>query len=158
MSIDEFEDYYNSEINNSIIDGFKKIDKTIENENVSLAIRIFIDFTSDEVLTLFLIIIIFLIVILIIINLSFIKCIKVTSIALLFSGGLMSIIFSVVTIIKDRILKNSLDIDFSNFLLTGIIEVLVGLMLIITYCVLNNKKKRKETITKQINSIFMNDR
>lgn len=113
--------------------------------------------TSKTAQVLILSAIIFFIIILGLINWSLIKWMVPTGISIIISGGFFTLIFGLLSFFKDDIvndiLKINVKLNFSEFVIAGIIELTVGILLIILYCILKmvfNKKEPVKVIEKTV--------
>lgn len=153
MTDEEFEEFFNyDKINEFAKDGFKEFDKNIDNKTIRVALDAYTIATSTAMKTLLVVLIIFFIGLLILINWSIIKWMLVFGIDLIVSGLLTTIIFIAGSFIKEMIdLSNvKLTLNLNGFLIAGIIQFVLGLILIIVYSILKNKFfNNKEEIVKK---------
>ena len=158
MSEQEFKDFFNVEkINEFAHDSFNEFDKYIDGDFANVMLDGYMIATSKTAQVLILSAIIFFIIILGLINWSLIKWMVPTGISLIISGGFFTFFFGLLSFFKDDIvndiLKINVKLNFSEFVIAGIIELTVGILLIILYCILKmvfNKNEPVKVIEKTV--------
>ena len=142
-------------INSKFDEVYDKLDNNTS--QVQPVINSYKYFTVGPAKIILIVIIIVCILLLILISWSLIKWMKTVGICLVSNGAIILFMFVVADALKDFIIKSSnLNIGFSNFtftniLMVGAIELLVGILLIVTYKILNkyisnNSKLREDNI------------
>jgi len=155
MSQKEFEEFFNqAKVDEFAKDAFNEFDKNLDSDTSKTIVNAYVNIMSNKTRIIIIIGIIVCILALIFINFSPIKWMTITGIPLLISGALMTVIYFVIEIFKDAILKETLkfklDINFNQYLIAGIIEIILGICLIGGYVILKKtvcrKKKHKDNI------------
>ena len=139
-------------INSKFDEVYDKLDNNTS--QVQPVINSYKYFTVGPAKVILIVLIIVCIILLVLISWSLIKWMKTVGICLVSNGVIILFMFVVADALKDFIIKSSnLNITFSNFtftniLMVGAIELLVGILLIVAYKLLNNKyvSKTKEDI------------
>ena len=143
----EFEEYFNKKkIEEMAFDTFKNFDKVFDSNVIDKVIDGYSFATSYYVRLALLFVIVFFIILLCIINWSLIKWMVVFGISLIVSGCIFNLLYNAVALIKEFLLKDSIDIriNLNSFLLVGILQIILGIALIIIHYFLNNKLKESE--------------
>ncbi len=155
MSEKEFEEFFDQEkIDEYAKDVFHDFDKNVEEEGIQKAIDGYSFATSGNLKIILIISIIACILLLMLINWSLISWTFVTGICLIISGVLMSVIYFLINILKENILDTNIkiSINVSSYLITGIIEIVIGIVLLVIY----EKFKKKEFNEEPSNVVISN--
>ena len=146
MTDEELKKIFSSEnINGFANEIFRSVEKDF-GDSMDVAINIYNKATSNTVFIILLISIVFMITILLLINWSLYKWMLVVGIDLIISGLLIELIYILGLILNDivnsvDILKKAIgEISLVNYLVWGMFEVVVGIILIIIYNIVNKKK------------------
>ena len=146
LSDEEFKKIFSSENINSVANEiFNSIDGDV-GEGIDIAIKVYDKATSNTVLIILISAIVFFITLLLLINWSLYKWMIVTGISLVISGFLISLIYVVGLVFNDTIasidiIKKAIgEINLTGYIIWGSIEIVVGIILLVIYTVINNKK------------------
>ena len=144
MTDEEFKEYYNNaKINDMAKHLFKELDKVFDSkvldkilDGYTLATSLFARLTILTVIIIF-------IVILCMINWSLISWMVVFGAALIASGGLFNLLYVGAETVKELLLKDKINIsiNLNSFLFVGIVQVVLGIILIIIHYFLKTKVK-----------------
>lgn len=146
MSDDEFEKFFDYEkINQFANDSFKKLDEKIDKADMNQILDVYNIATSNTVKYAFILLIAVFIIILGLINCSVYKWLIPTGIVTIISGILMVVIFitgSMFTNIFD-IENMKIAINLNRYLIVGIIEIILGIVMIIAESIIVSKINKK---------------
>ena len=149
MTEEEFEEYFNKDkINEMAGNLFERLDKVFDSKTLDRILDGYVLATSYFVRLTILFVIIFLIFLLCLINVSLIKWMVTFGISLIASGCLFNLLYAGAETVKDLLLKDkiNINIDLGSFLFAGIMQVVLGVILIIIYNVLKNRKNEDVAI------------
>ena len=147
MSEQEFEEYFNSnKIDEFAKNSFKEFDKEFNSKSLDKILDVYTIVTSNDVKLVILFTIIIFIGLLLLINWSLFKWMIVVGIDLIISGILFFSIYVSAELVKDMVLKEKarIQFNFDSFMISGIIQIVVGILLIVLYIVLKNVFKEKK--------------
>lgn len=126
-----------------INDAFNYIDDYIEEESITDIIDIYIEITSTKIMIIGIVLIIVCIGLLMLINKSYISWMRTLASALIFSSILLIIIFVGSEVLKDYFKDVAIipidNIKMTGFLITGILELLLGIALEVTNKIIKKK-------------------
>ena len=146
MSNDEFEKFFDYEkINQFANDSFKELDEKIDKADINQILDVYNIATSNTVKYAFILLIAVFIIILGLINCSVYKWLIPTGIVTIISGILMVVIFitgSMFTNIFD-IENMKIAINLNRYLIVGIIEIILGIVMIIAESIIVSKINKK---------------
>jgi hypothetical protein len=156
MSEKEFEEFFDQEEVNKIArDAFGEFDSSLDNEVVDIGLKVYTIGTSTMVRVIAVVAIIVLIILWCLLKGSFIKWMLTIGLHTISAGVVMIAIYFIVNMFKNSMVKDALkmtkEINLSSFLTAGIIEIIVGVLLIIAYIVICKIIKKKQQ--KQISNI-----
>ena len=149
MDEKEFKEFFNQEeIDKFAKDSFKEFDKNFDEKTIDVVLKSYSIATSLSMKVLLIFIIVIFIGILCLINWSLIKWMLVVGIDFIVSGMLFTAMFIALSLLKENVLNNvlkkNIDLEFTTFLKSGIIQIFVGIVLIVLYVILKknfNKSK-----------------
>ena len=142
MSDKEFEEFFDyNKINELAHDAFDSFDKEIGDESIDKVVDVYSYATSGPIKAILISGIIVCILLLMLINWSLIKWTLVTGICLIVSGTLMACLYVVVSILLNNVDFNEMNItlNISGYLVAGIIELVIGIILMVVHKLLNKK-------------------
>lgn len=148
MSSKEFEEFFNyNKINEFAHDTFDTFDKEIGDEKIDKAFDAYSYATSSVVKSILISMIVVCILFLILINWSLIKWSLVTGICLIISGTLMMCLYEIFNILLNNVDVNSrkISLNINGYLITGIIELVLGIVLVANHGFLNKKFNKDNT-------------
>ena len=149
ISEEEFEKMFSSEnINKYANRIFEEISSSIGDE-IDDVVNVYNNMTSNKITILLIILIVVFLILLLLINWSLYRWMLVPGICLIISGVLMSIVFFGGIILNEivraeKFIQEAIgEINFNSYIIVGIIEIVVGIILIVLYNVLKNKSLNK---------------
>ena len=149
ISEEEFEKMFSSEnINKYANRIFEEISSSIGDE-IDDVVNVYNNMTSNKITILLIISIVVFLILLLLINWSLYRWMLVPGICLIISGVLMSIVFFGGIILNEIVRSGKFiqeaigEINFNSYIIVGIIEIVVGIILIVLYNVLKNKSLNK---------------
>ena len=143
MSDEEFKKIFSSEnINKIANEMYSNMDEDL-NDNADIIISSYNWAVSDTAMIVLISSIIFFIILLFLINWSWFKWMIVPGVDLIISGILFSLLYTAGLLFNDIIVSTDLiegGINFNSYLIWGVSELLIGIILVIIYSVIKNKK------------------
>lgn len=152
ISDEEFKKLFSSENINKLADEvFSSIDEDL-GDSVDEVIKVYSKATSNTVMMVLIISIVVCVILLFVINWSWFKWMMITGIDLIISGLFISLIYVVGMVFNDIIasteeIKEIIgEINLNGYLIWGLSEFLIGVLLVVLYAVIKNKKDNKQYI------------
>lgn len=155
MTEEEFEKYFDDyKIDEFAKNAFSEFDKNLDSETFDKALDVYKFATSKAIRWALVFTILLFICFLLLINWSLIKWMLVFGIDLILSGFVFIGLFISAEILKDMILKENVKINFNfdSFLASGIIQIIIGIVLIIVYAVLKHVLNKNKVINNNNNN------
>ena len=156
MSEEEFKEYFNyDKINEFAKDSFSTLDKEMNIDDVDKVLKAYDIATSNSIKVLFILIILVFVAGIILINKPMISGLIPVGIDFIISGVLMTIIYIGGNIAAEHflneLLKKDYQISFGGYLVCGITELVLGIILIVGTVILRNKLfSKKEEVKENI--------
>lgn len=142
MTIEEFKEHYNyDKINEMAGKTFTDLDRVIDSRNLDRVIDGYKIATSYYVRLTIIFTIILFIALLCLINWSLITWMVVFGFSLIGSGLLFSLLYNAAQIVKEVLLNEDINIpiNLNPFMFVGIVQIILGIALIVIYCVLKTR-------------------
>ena len=151
----EFKQYFDDKkVDKFVKDAFGEFDKNFDQNTLNISLKVYTFATSTIVKAALVFAIVLFILFICLINWDFIKWMLIFGIDLIISGTFFILLFSAVETAKGKILKENVNIkiNFTSFLKSGIIQVLFGIILIVSYIIIKKKfySKDKNEVNKEI--------
>ena len=151
----EFKQYFDDKkVDKFVKDAFGEFDKNFDQNTLNISLKVYTFATSTIVKVALVFAIVLFILFICLINWDFIKWMLIFGIDLIISGTFFILLFFAVETAKEMILKENVNIkiNFTSFLKSGIIQVLFGIILIISYIIIKKKfySKDKNEVNKEI--------
>ena len=149
MTESEFKEYFeNKKVDEFTKNAFSEFDKNFNEDTLNIALDAYSFATSAFVRAILVVVIIVFILLLCLINWDFIKWMLIFGIDLIISGTLFILLYGIAELVKDKLLKSSakINFNFNSFLTSGIIQIVIGVVLITIYVVLKKTVFNKDKI------------
>ena len=151
----EFKQYFDDKkVDKFVKDAFGEFDKNFDQNTLNISLKVYTFATSTIVKAALVFAIVLFILFICLINWDFIKWMLIFGIDLIISGTFFILLFFAVETAKEMILKENVNIkiNFTSFLKSGIIQVLFGIILIVSYIIIKKKfySKDKNEVNKEI--------
>ena len=143
----EFKKYFDDKkVDKFVKDAFGEFDKNFDQNTLNISLKVYTFATSSIVKAALVFAIVLFILFICLINWDFIKWMLIFGIDLIISGTFFILLFSAVETAKEMILKENVNIkiNFASFLKSGIIQVLFGIILIVSYIIIKKKFYSKD--------------
>ena len=154
MTEEEFEEYFNNnKIDEFAKNAFNEFDKNLNSDTINKALDAYSIATSKTVILILIFVIALFIGLLLLINWSLIKWMLVVGIDLIITGSLFFVLYIAAEAVKESLLneKAKINFNFDSFLISSIVQVVIGILLIVLYVVLKHvfKKNKPNQINNQ---------
>ena len=151
----EFKQYFDDKkVDKFVKDAFGEFDKNFDQNTLNISLKVYTFATSTIVKAALVFAIVLFILFICLINWDFIKWMLIFGIDLIISGTFFILLFSAVETAKGKILKENVNItiNFTSISKSGIIQVLFGIILIVSYIIIKKKfySKDKNEVNKEI--------
>lgn len=142
MTIEEFKEHYNYDKISELADKtFTNLDKAIDSRTLDRVLDGYKIATSYYVRLTIIFAIVLFIALLCLINWSLITWMVVFGFSLIGSGLLFSLLYNATQLVKEVLLNENINIpiNLSPFMFVGIVQIVLGVILIAIYCILKTK-------------------
>lgn len=136
------------ELRKALTDGYKETKLDLDND-LTKVVTIYGNITSKKNINIGMGIVAALVVLLGILSLSFYKWMKPLGIVLIISGAFICLIYGIILFIYKMMINASslnIEIDFKHLLIYGIIELVVGIIMLIAVSIINNISQKKQAV------------